>query len=175
MENRMQPDEFERHAIPLIVTLWKSCYPHEKLCFLMIKCLEKPDGIDWTPKAVVEAFSEWTLRDFAVKILEDYASISNIPQEVIEACFLKILFQDMERRVKDVIKRNDHGARWRWKAILKTKVSDTRLSDYFENNPPANISNWMHQVHKRLKKFLKEGKWLERPLEDLLDELIRRQ
>lgn len=96
MENRISPDMFEKYTMIMIITLWKSCYPHEKICFLLNKCSEKPDGKSWTPKIIAQKMSGYTLRELCMKVQKDYLALSSLPKDMVRDCFNKILFNDMD-------------------------------------------------------------------------------
>ena len=78
----------------------------------------------------------------------------------------------MYMKVEEVIKPFDREARKRWSRLLKRFVGETVLHDYFGKSPVDNVSDWSYRVLVRVRRFIVEGDWLEKPLERLLDEIV---
>ena len=73
-------------------------------------------------------------------------------------------------KVREIIKPADRNARKRCVKILDKLVGETALRGYYGETSEDNIADWSYRVLQRVKKFIVENNWLERPLEELLKE-----
>ena len=180
------PDEFEKYTKLLIITLWKGGYPHEIIVCIFNKCFsevveaaveneEGPQDVRerrlWPPKRIVGELSDVSLIELYEKLKQDYIADSALPKELVNDCF-HLLGVKMGKKVSETINPFDKNARKRWARISDKLVSKTTFRDYYGENPEDNIADWSYRVLQRVKKFIVENNWFERPIEELLKELF---
>lgn len=177
--NGLTADEFEIRTKLLIIVLWKGGYPHEIATSIFSTCFEEDEEgesqkthqkVTWPPRRIVKDLSEVLLSQLCKKLKEDYISASSLPAELVSNCF-QLLDKKMRKRVREVINPNDHGAWKRWSNILENLVGETILRDYYGRTPEDNVADWSYRVFRRVRRYLMEKNWLERPFEDLLEEI----
>ncbi|MDP3014274.1 MAG: hypothetical protein Q8M92_08545 [Candidatus Subteraquimicrobiales bacterium] len=124
----------------------------------------------WPPRRIVEELSDISLMQLCKKLEEDYISVSSLPGKLIGDCF-QLLNKKMRKSVREVINPNDHGAWKRWSNMLDNLVGEINLRDYYGETPEDNIADWSYRVFRRVRTYVTEKNWLERPFEDLLEEI----
>ena len=183
LENNLTSDEFEAYTKLLIVALWKGGYSHEIIACLFNKCFvegfeimdeegdlkELQERKIWPPRRIVKEIANIPLEELCKRLKEDYIADSSLPEELVNDCF-KLLELKMHTKVSEVINPFDRSVQKRWAGILEKSVGETLLRDYFGETPEDNIADWSYRVLKKVKKFLVENNWLERPIEELLKE-----
>ena len=166
---------FEAYTRMLLITLWKGGYLHEILAFLLSTCLQDRSDPDceneaWTPQAIYQKLSDIPLYKLCKWIENEYVSISGLPESHVSACF-RLLYRKTDIQVREMINPHDQHAGKRWARIFEKSVSETTFNDYYGKNPSGNISNWTYNVSVRVKKFVVDNHWQERPFEELLSEI----
>lgn len=185
LRSSLPPDEFEIYTKLLIITLWKGGYPHEIVTSVFSKCFvetlkvrdneegesqKTQEKVIWPPRRIVKDLSEVSLFQLSKKLEEDYISASSLPGELVSDCF-QLLNKEMRKKVHEVINPNNHGAWKRWSNILENLVGETTLQDYYSKRPEDNIADWSYRVFRRVGKYVTDKNWLQRPFEDLLEEI----
>jgi len=159
----------EQYFKLLVTTLWKGGYPHEIISFLLYK-LHQDDpghGSIWSPKRIVRDLSHLKLIQLCDIIEQEYP----LPKDLAESIFY-IIRNRMLNKLEDIIKPRDTSAKKRLQPILKLPVSVTRLKDYFQKIPDANISDWSYKVQKNVREVMTSEGWIERSYEELLFAVI---
>ena len=179
----LKSDRFETYLKVLIITLWKGGYAHEIITCIFNKCfnreiVEKDSSgnlkysrqLIWPPRRIVAELSEIPLLKLCDRLENSYCEISHLPEDLISACFRLIYFK-MALTVEESIRPNDQKAQKRWNVILDKYVGETTLSDYYGENPVANVTVWCHRVTTTVQKVLTDESWLDNPMEDLLAQI----
>jgi len=177
-------DQFEQYTKILIITLWRGGYPHEILCCMFNKCFggyhdnaSEPNKVDgqeqlfWSPRKIVNELSNISLAALSERLELEYITFSLLPEDLVNACF-RILGIKMHKKVVEIIKPMDRDVRKRWSRILESLVGKTVLSDYLSGHPEDNVSDWSYRVARKVNRVLIQEKWLERPIEQLLDAVV---
>lgn len=142
-EEKRSEEVFDINEIEklLRVTFSDGGPPHQLIAFGFNKLLS-----GWGPKKIVEKLSSLTLRKLCEKLIEEYRNESLLPIERIEEFFQSLKVR-MENRVDEIL---DETSRKVYKEILKKRVGETTLKEYFGKDPEHNISDWSDKVKKRV-------------------------
>ena len=158
---------FDNYSKYLYLVLKEGGYPHEIICYFFLKTLP-----DWTPKKIVEHFSDKSLNDLCAYIEHNYLvpeivySDHSFPADndswdrIIILCFRNLRIT-LSQRVQEIIKPKHNDAWHRWSSILSKTTADTSLPDYFGKSPEHDISNWANNVKNSIMKLMKKTENIE--------------
>jgi len=186
-----ESNRFELHMKVLIITLWKGgslhkdkegSYPHEIICFMLNKCFERevihdeevvqsPGAKAWPPKRIRDEKSKTPLWRLGKDLENNFIAKTFLPADIVSDCFY-FLHRQMIKKVNEIIHKKDQTAPNRWSHILTRFVGETTLKDYYGDDPTDDISKWSHKVLIKIKEAFIDDDWLNRPYEELLNEIL---
>jgi len=175
-------DMFENNLKIFIIILWKGGYPHEILSFLLSKAFQEStdSSIKWPPKRIVEQASNALFIELCDAIENDCNFLKQSKnfvgsfnfEDTVAVCF-NILRCKLGKKLSSIIKQKDYKTQKRLKDILELPIGLTCFNHYYSQNPENNIADWTYNVKKNITNVIIEERWLERPYNELLNEVVK--